>query len=101
MNFDDKNEINNFIKLLSKLPGLGPRSGRRAALAIIKQKEKLLIPLKDAFNDISEKIVVCEICNNIDLKSPCAICSNQNKDMNIICVVEVVWERGIRTFSLV
>ena len=90
MNFDDKNEINNFIKLLSKLPGLGPRSGRRAALAIIKQKEKLLIPLKDAFNDISEKIVVCEICNNIDLKSPCAICSNQNKDMNIICVVEEI-----------
>ena len=90
MNFDDKNEINNFIKLLSKLPGLGPRSGRRAALAIIKQKEKLLIPLKDAFNDICEKIVVCEICNNIDLKSPCAICSNQNKDMNIICVVEEI-----------
>lgn len=90
MNFDDKNEINNFIKLLSKLPGLGPRSGRRAALAIIKQKEKLLIPLKDAFNDISEKIVVCEICNNIDLKSPCAICSNQNKDVNIICVVEEI-----------
>ena len=90
MNFDDKNEINNFIKLLSKLPGLGPRSGRRAALAIIKQKEKLLIPLKDALNDISEKIVVCEICNNIDLKSPCAICSNQNKDMNIICVVEEI-----------
>ena len=90
MNFDDKNEINNFIKLLSKLPGLGPRSGRRAALAIIKQKEKLLIPLKDAFNDISEKIVISEICNNIDLKSPCAICSNQNKDMNIICVVEEI-----------
>ena len=90
MNFDDKNEINNFIKLLSKLPGLGPRSGRRAALAIIKQKEKLLIPLKDALNDISEKIVICEICNNIDLKSPCAICSNLNKDMNIICVVEEI-----------
>lgn len=90
MDFDDKNEINNFIKLLSKLPGLGPRSGRRAALAIIKQKERLLLPLKDAFNDISEKIVLCEICNNIDLTSPCTICSNQNKDMNIICVVEEI-----------
>ena len=99
MNFDDKNEINNFIKLLSKLPGLGPRSGRRAALAIIKEKEKLLIPLKDAFNDISEKIVVCEICNNIDLKSPCAICSNQNKDMNIICVVEEIYDLFVKVSS--
>ena len=90
MSFDDKNEIDNFIKLLSKLPGLGPRSGRRAALAIIKQKERLLLPLKEAFNDISEKIIICEICNNIDLKSPCAICSNKNKDLNIICVVEEI-----------
>ena len=60
MSFDDKNEIDNFIKLLSKLPGLGPRSGRRAALAIIKQKERLLLPLKEAFNDISEKINVAK-----------------------------------------
>lgn len=90
MNFDDNNEIGNFVKLLSKIPGLGPRSGRRAALAIIKQKEKLLHPLKDVLKDISEKIVVCEVCNNIDLISPCTICSNQNKDTNIICVVEEI-----------
>ncbi len=90
MNFDDNNEIGNFIKLLSKLPGLGPRSGRRAALAIIKQKEKLLLPLKEAFIDISEKIIICDICNNIDLSSPCAICSNASKDTNIICVVEEI-----------
>jgi len=86
----DNNEIDNFIRLLSKLPGLGPRSGRRAALELIKKKEQLLLPLKDSLIEIYEKIVLCQVCNNIDLKSPCAICSNQNRDDKIICVVEEV-----------
>jgi recombination protein RecR len=90
MSSRDNNEIDNFIRLLSKLPGLGPRSGRRAALELIKKKEQLLLPLKDSLIEIYEKIVLCHVCNNIDLKSPCAICSNQNRDDKIICVVEEV-----------
>ncbi|MEL0232059.1 MAG: recombination mediator RecR [Hyphomicrobiales bacterium] len=90
MSSRDNNEIDNFIRLLSKLPGLGPRSGRRAALELIKKKEQLLLPLKDSLIEIYEKIVLCQVCNNIDLKSPCAICSNQNRDDKIICVVEEV-----------
>jgi recombination protein RecR len=59
MSSRDNNEIDNFIRLLSKLPGLGPRSGRRAALELIKKKEQLLLPLKDSLIEIYEKIVLC------------------------------------------
>lgn len=90
MSSKEINEIDNFIRLLSKLPGLGPRSGRRAALELIKRKEQLLLPLKDSLIEIYEKIVLCEVCNNIDLKSPCSICSNLNRNDNILCVVEEV-----------
>lgn len=90
MSSKEINEIDNFIRLLSKLPGLGPRSGRRAALELIKRKEQLLLPLKDLLIEIYEKIVLCEVCNNIDLKSPCSICSNLNRNDNILCVVEEV-----------
>jgi len=90
MSSKEINEIDNFIRLLSKLPGLGPRSGRRAALELIKRKEQLLLPLKDSLIEIYEKIVLCQVCNNIDLKSPCSICSNLNRNDNILCVVEEV-----------
>ncbi|MBL6624099.1 MAG: recombination protein RecR [Rhizobiales bacterium] len=90
MSSKEINEIDNFIRLLSKLPGLGPRSGRRAALELIKRKEQLLLPLKDSLIEIYEKILLCEVCNNIDLKSPCSICSNLNRNDNILCVVEEV-----------
>lgn len=90
MSSKEINEIDNFIRLLSKLPGLGPRSGRRAALELIKRKEQLLLPLKNSLIEIYEKIVLCEVCNNIDLKSPCSICSNLNRNDNILCVVEEV-----------
>jgi recombination protein RecR len=90
MSSKEINEIDNFIRLLSKLPGLGPRSGRRAALELIKRKEQLLLPLKDSFIEIYKKIVLCEVCNNIDLKSPCSICSNLKRNDNILCVVEEV-----------
>ena len=86
----EKNEIENFIRLLSKLPGLGPRSGRRAALEIIKRKDQLLTPLRESFIEISEKIIVCENCNNIDVISPCSICTDVRRDESIICVVEEV-----------
>jgi len=90
MSSKEINEIDNFIRLLSKLPGLGPRSGRRAALELIKRKEQLLLPLKNSLIEIYEKILLCEVCNNIDLKSPCSICSNLNRNDNILCVVEEV-----------
>ena len=66
MSSRDPNEIDNFIRLLSKIPGLGPRSGRRAALELIKKREQLLLPLKDSLIEIYEKIVLCQVCNNIE-----------------------------------
>ena len=80
MNNIENNEIENLIRILSKLPGLGPRSGRRAALEIIKKREQFLRPLKDSLIEISEKIIRCEECNNIDIKSPCRICSDDARD---------------------
>ncbi|MDB4225494.1 MAG: recombination mediator RecR [Alphaproteobacteria bacterium] len=83
-------EIETFIKLLSKLPGLGPRSARRAALTIIKKRNQLLDPLKKSFIEISEKIETCDICDNVDVINPCSICQDLKRDSTIICVVEEV-----------
>tara|TARA_Y100000590_G_scaffold364139_1_gene422312 strand:- start:67041 stop:67646 length:606 start_codon:yes stop_codon:yes gene_type:complete len=90
MNNIENNEIENLVRILSKLPGLGPRSGRRAALEIIKKRDQFLRPLKDSLIDISEKIVRCEECNNIDVQSPCHICSDNTRDLSILCVVEEI-----------
>ena len=90
MNNIENNEIENLVRILSKLPGLGPRSGRRVALEIIKKRDQFLRPLKDSLIDISEKIVRCEECNNIDVQSPCHICSDNTRDLSILCVVEEI-----------
>lgn len=82
-------EIQNLIKLLSKLPGLGPRSGRRAALHLMKQKESFLIPLTDALQDVIKKISVCR-CGNVDAQSPCSLCSDPKRDGSLLCIVEDV-----------
>ena len=82
--------IERLIKLLSKLPGLGPRSARRAALILIKRRDSLLLPLADALRETAEAIRICETCGNVDTETPCAICSDPRRDGSVICVVEEV-----------
>ncbi|MBC7669937.1 MAG: recombination protein RecR [Gemmatimonadaceae bacterium] len=92
-------EIERLIALLSKLPGLGPRSGRRAALALLKKRDTLLAPLTAALVDAQAKVRTCSVCGSLDTSDPCAICADQTRDPRLICVVEEVgslWamERG-------
>ena len=83
-------EIERLIQLLAKLPGLGPRSARRAALHLIDRKAELLIPLAKAMEVAVERIVVCSTCGNIDTNDPCMICSDPRRDASTIVVVEEV-----------
>ncbi len=83
-------EIERLIQLLAKLPGLGPRSARRAALHLIKKKDQLLIPLSGAMAEAVEKVRLCEICGNVDTSSPCTLCSDPRRDVSTIIVVEDV-----------
>jgi recombination protein RecR len=83
-------EIERLIQLLAKLPGLGPRSARRAALALLKKREALLDPLTAALRDAAAAIRTCETCGNLDTTSPCSICRDARRDSHILCVVEDV-----------
>ena len=83
-------EIERLIQLLAKLPGLGPRSARRAALHLIKHREKLLVPLATAVADARDKVTVCASCGNVDTIDPCTLCVDPRRDRSIICVVEDV-----------
>jgi len=83
-------EIERLIQLLAKLPGLGPRSARRAALALLKKRDTLLEPLADSLREAADAILTCEVCGNLDTQSPCAICSDPRRDPHILCVVEDV-----------
>jgi len=83
-------EIEELIALLSRLPGLGPRSARRAALHLIKKREQLLLPLARALGEAAAKIAICKECGNIDTQQPCSICQDQARDESVICVVEEV-----------
>lgn len=83
-------EIERLIQLLAKLPGLGPRSARRAALHLIKKKDQLLIPLADAMGVAVEKVGLCSVCGTVDTKDPCTICSDPRRDGSTIVVVEDV-----------
>ncbi len=83
-------EINELIQYLAKIPGLGPRSGRRAALHLIKHKDRLLKPLADAMLKVGECICACSYCGNLDTRDPCLICQDSQRDDTIICVVEQV-----------
>src|SRR5713101_1523541 len=81
-------EIERLIQLLAKLPGLGPRSARRAALHLIKRRESLLEPLAAALAKAAEAIRPCSVCGNLDTTDPCAICRDPERDQTAICVVE-------------
>ena len=83
-------EIERLIQLLARLPGLGPRSARRAVLHLIKNREKLLTPLTRALEDAQDKVTVCSQCGNVDTLDPCSICSDPRRDRSLICVVEEV-----------
>ena len=83
-------EIERLIQLLARLPGLGPRSARRAVLHLIKNREKLLEPLTRALEDASEKVSVCASCGNVDTVNPCSVCSDPRRDRTMLCVVEEV-----------
>jgi recombination protein RecR len=83
-------EIERLIGLLAKLPGLGPRSARRAALHLIKNRDKLLEPLATALADAGAKIAICSECGNVDTLDPCTLCRDERRDRSIICVVEEV-----------
>jgi recombination protein RecR len=83
-------EIERLIQLLAKVPGLGPRSARRAALHLIKKKEQLLAPLAHAMADAVDKVRVCSTCGNVDTSDPCMICSDPRRDDSTIVVVEDV-----------
>ncbi len=83
-------EIERLIQLLARLPGLGPRSARRAALHLIKRRETLLAPLSEALRVANERIVVCRSCGNVDTADPCTICRDPRRDVSILVVVEDV-----------
>ncbi len=83
-------ELERLIQLLSRLPGLGPRSARRAALHLVKKKEPLLVPLSAALKEVVDKVMPCETCGNIDTSSPCTLCIDPRRDTTTIVVVEDV-----------
>jgi recombination protein RecR len=83
-------EIERLIQLLAKLPGLGPRSARRAALDLLKKREALMEPLATAMRDAAAAIKTCEVCGNLDTASPCALCRDPRRENRSLCVVEDV-----------
>jgi recombination protein RecR len=80
-------EIERLIQLLARLPGLGPRSARRAALFLIKKREQIMAPLASALTTALEKIQICSVCGNIDTRSPCTVCTDPRREPSIIVVV--------------
>ncbi|CAA7615035.1 gap repair protein [Candidatus Terasakiella magnetica] len=83
-------EIERLIQLLSRLPGLGPRSARRAALRLVERRDTLLIPLSEAMAEAAVRVKTCSVCGNFDTIDPCAICADPRRDAALLCVVEDV-----------
>src|ERR1700723_2144293 len=83
-------EIERLIQLLARLPGLGPRSARRAALHLIRKREQLLGPLAEAMQVARERVVTCHICGNVDTRDPCTICQDARRDPTLLVVVDSV-----------
>ncbi len=83
-------EIERLIQILARLPGLGPRSARRAALHLIKKKDSLLVPLAQAAGEAAQKVVICSTCGNVDTSNPCVICTDPRRDPTVLLVVEDV-----------
>jgi recombination protein RecR len=83
-------EIERLISLLGKLPGRGPRSAKRAALALLKRRDQLLTPLAQALAEAAAKVRPCSVCGALDTSDPCAVCSDPERDRSALCVVEEV-----------
>lgn len=83
-------EIERLVDLMAKLPGLGPRSARRAALHIVRRKERLLIPLAGAMAEVAEKVRACRVCGNLTTAETCEICLDPRRANGVLCVVESV-----------
>ncbi len=83
-------EIERLIELMAKLPGLGPRSARRAVLALVRRREALLVPLAQAMAEVAERVTTCRTCGNLATAPDCAICLDPGRDVTAICVVEDV-----------
>ena len=83
-------DIERLIQLLARLPGLGPRSARRAVLQMIKRPETLMLPLAAALRQAAENVRACSVCGNLDTHDPCAVCRDRERDATTICVVEEV-----------
>src|SRR5260221_8388300 len=83
-------DIDRLIQYLAKLPGLGPRSARRAALFLLKRRESLLLPLAEALAAAGERVRPCGICGNLDAADPCPICRDTRRDPALLCLVEDV-----------
>lgn len=81
-------EIETLTQALARLPGLGPRSARRAVLWLIKRRETALVQLSAALEGVSEQLVECDTCGNVDTTNPCAICADPRRDARALCVVE-------------
>jgi len=89
-------EIERLVALLAKLPGLGPRSARRAALHLLKKRDALMQPLGQALADAAEKVKACQRCGNLDTQDPCSVCADPARDQSTLCVVVEVsdlWAR--------
>ena len=83
-------DLETLIRLLARLPGLGPRSARRAALHLIKRREGLMAPLARALEAACESIAACSECRNLDVTDPCGVCADPSRDLSALCVVEDV-----------
>ena len=83
-------EIDRLIQLLAKLPGLGPRSARRAVLYMLKRRDAFMLPLGAAIGEVADAILPCRICGNLDTTDPCPICADATRDGGLVCVVEDV-----------
>ncbi len=83
-------ELQRLIELLAKLPGLGPRSAKRAALYLLKKRDPVMRPLAFALSDAAEKVKACGTCGNWDSIDPCAICAEKSRDPAVLCVVQDV-----------
>src|SRR5215469_1436328 len=83
-------EIEHLISLLARLPGMGPRSARRAALRLLQQPEARMLPLATALAEAAHAVKPCSVCGNLDSRDPCSICADPQRDHTLICVVESV-----------
>ena len=83
-------QIETLVQALSKLPGLGPRSARRAVLHLLKKREGAMTPLLRALEAVNERLATCSVCGNVDTSDPCTICTDSRRDARMLCVVEEV-----------